>query len=336
VSEFEDPQLRDRLGRESGAFPDDNAAYAVVVAKVGRARRRRAVVVSTTTTVVLIIAFLLGAGMRGRDAPRTLSPVDTSLPERDLGSTTSAVLAVTSVASTTTTASTTTSLASSSTSSSTTTVVATTSNSSAVPNGTVAPDSTLPAETVETATPADPGAPATTNKKRTSPTTVAPRRSTPGRGTAGPTTIAAPPTDPPDVSPVPTPATDPRSVTQPLANDPPARFETFSGIGGTVTVRLEHDTMQVVDKVPSAGFDIGGNPDLSGDHVEVRFFSGSHYTRVRVELVGGVMVPDVEERGSSDGSSGSQTNGGQIEHAPSTDGEPSGGGSRHGGPDGPG
>lgn len=352
MSEFDDPQLRDRLGRDSGAFPDANAAYAVVVAKVGRARRRRAVVVSTTTTAVLIVALLLGAAMRSHgDEARTLRPVDTSLPKLDRGPTTSAAQAATSIASTTTTARTTSTTSSTTSPSSTTTstLAATTSSSSSLPDGMVAhgtAESTLPlppAETIAPATPADTGA-AATNKKRASPTTSPRKRGTnPVRGTAGPTTIAVPPTDPPDTSPVATspPATDPPATSPPVdgppANDPPARFETFSGIGGAVTVRLEHDTMQVVDKVPSVGFVIGGSPDVSGAHVEVRFFSGSHFTKVRVELVDGVMVPDVEERMSSSGSSRSPVTGGQIEHAPpSTDGDPSGGGSWHGGPHGPG
>ncbi|MEO5900436.1 MAG: hypothetical protein ABIR68_09930 [Ilumatobacteraceae bacterium] len=192
----------------------------------------------------------------------------------------------------------------------------------------------MPAETVTTSPPADSGAITTTTKKRASPPANPPKR-----GTTRPTSPTTS-TDPPDTNPVETspPATDPPTtppvVTQPPASDPPAQFETFTGIGGAITIRLEHGTMQVVDKVPSAGFIVGGNPDLSGAHVEVRFFSSSHFTKVHVDLVDGVMVSNGDERDSSGGTSGSPlATVGRIEHAPpSTDGDPSGDSSWHGGP----
>ena len=42
MSEFHDPDLRQQLGRLSGPYPDDNAAFAAWQRRVGQARRRRA------------------------------------------------------------------------------------------------------------------------------------------------------------------------------------------------------------------------------------------------------------------------------------------------------
>ena len=47
MSEFEDRELAERLGRASGAFPDENAAYATVWRGVRRAKRRRALAAGT-------------------------------------------------------------------------------------------------------------------------------------------------------------------------------------------------------------------------------------------------------------------------------------------------
>ena len=43
MSDFHDPDLRQELGRLSGPYPDDNAAFAAWQRRVGQVRRRRAV-----------------------------------------------------------------------------------------------------------------------------------------------------------------------------------------------------------------------------------------------------------------------------------------------------
>jgi len=48
VTEFDDRELVERLGRASGAFPDENAAYATVLRGARRAKRRRALAACTT------------------------------------------------------------------------------------------------------------------------------------------------------------------------------------------------------------------------------------------------------------------------------------------------
>ena len=56
MSEFHDPDLRQQLGRLSGPYPDDNAAFAAWQRRVGYARRRRVVAWTTGAAMSLIIA----------------------------------------------------------------------------------------------------------------------------------------------------------------------------------------------------------------------------------------------------------------------------------------
>ncbi|MCU1501607.1 MAG: hypothetical protein JWM12_961, partial [Ilumatobacteraceae bacterium] len=56
MNEFEERELRDQLGRMSGAFPDSNTAFAEVVGRVATARRRRAVVIASSTAAVVVAA----------------------------------------------------------------------------------------------------------------------------------------------------------------------------------------------------------------------------------------------------------------------------------------
>jgi hypothetical protein len=59
MSEFDDPQLQNTLGRLSGEFPDDNVALGAVYQRVQQVRRRRTIVVSTTASLLL----MAGVGM---------------------------------------------------------------------------------------------------------------------------------------------------------------------------------------------------------------------------------------------------------------------------------
>ncbi len=56
MSEFHDPELRQQLGRLSGPYPDDNAAFAAWQRRVGQARRRRVVAWTTGAAMSLVIA----------------------------------------------------------------------------------------------------------------------------------------------------------------------------------------------------------------------------------------------------------------------------------------
>jgi hypothetical protein len=63
MSEFHDPELRQELGRLSGPYPDDNAAFAAWQQRVGQVRRRRAVAWTTGAAMSMIIAVVAYAAM---------------------------------------------------------------------------------------------------------------------------------------------------------------------------------------------------------------------------------------------------------------------------------
>ena len=65
MSEFHDPELRQQLGRLSGPYPDDNAAFAAWQRRVGQARRRRAVAWTTCAALVLVMGAVSVAAMQG-------------------------------------------------------------------------------------------------------------------------------------------------------------------------------------------------------------------------------------------------------------------------------
>ena len=55
MSEFHDPDLRQELGRLSGPYPDDNAAFAAWQRRVGQVRRRRVVAWTTAAALSLVV-----------------------------------------------------------------------------------------------------------------------------------------------------------------------------------------------------------------------------------------------------------------------------------------
>jgi len=68
MSEFDDPDLRGQLGRLSGPFPDENAAYATMQRRLVRAKRRRAVAWSGGAAMsVLVVVAAYAAGTRQSD-----------------------------------------------------------------------------------------------------------------------------------------------------------------------------------------------------------------------------------------------------------------------------
>jgi hypothetical protein len=102
MSDFDDPELRNQLGRLSGPFPDENAAYASVQRRVVRAKRRRAAAWSggaALSVLVVVAAYALGAQQGdGSLRPATTGgSIDvgtsstTSSPTDDTGITTSTV-----------------------------------------------------------------------------------------------------------------------------------------------------------------------------------------------------------------------------------------------------
>ena len=100
---------------------------------------------------------------------------------------------------------------------------------------------------------------------------------------ATPTTTAAVPSSSPSTS-VPTPSTNP----------PALITETFSGIGGSITVRLQNGSLTLVSYNAASGF-TADVQNSSGDRVEVRFESEGQRTDIRVDIAGGSMSPRIDE-----------------------------------------
>jgi hypothetical protein len=87
MSEFNDPDLRRELGRLSGPYPDDNAAFAAWQRRVGQARRRRAVAWITCAAMTLIVATV-GVAALQRPTRHSLVPGKSSETSALLTSTT--------------------------------------------------------------------------------------------------------------------------------------------------------------------------------------------------------------------------------------------------------
>ena len=87
------------------------------------------------------------------------------------------------------------------------------------------------------------------------------------------------------------------STTQPGATTtaPAAPVITqYVSIGGSITVKLQNGALSLVSTNPTAGFEIDSSTSRA-DRVEVRFRSNDHDSRIRIDLVGGAMVPQIEE-----------------------------------------
>lgn len=65
MSDLHDPELRQQLGRLSGPYPDDNAAFAAWQRRVGQVRRRRAVALTTGGAMSLLVGLVAVAAMQG-------------------------------------------------------------------------------------------------------------------------------------------------------------------------------------------------------------------------------------------------------------------------------
>ena len=90
-----------------------------------------------------------------------------------------------------------------------------------------------------------------------------------------------------------TPFSSPATTT-PATNPPAPITETFSGIGGSITVRLQNGSLTLVSYNAASGFTADVQKS-SGDRVEVRFESEGQRTDIRVDIAGGSMSPRIDE-----------------------------------------
>lgn len=90
-----------------------------------------------------------------------------------------------------------------------------------------------------------------------------------------------------------TPSSSP-ATTSPATNPPTPITETFSGVGGSITVRLQNGSLTLVSYNAAAGF-TADVQKASGSRVEVRFESIDQRTDIRVDIVGNGMSAQVDE-----------------------------------------
>jgi len=84
------------------------------------------------------------------------------------------------------------------------------------------------------------------------------------------------------------------ATTTPSTNAPAPVTQTFSGVGGSVTVRLQNGSLTLVSYNATSGFSAEVNKS-GGSRVEVRFESNDQRTDIRVDIVGGNMSPQIDE-----------------------------------------
>lgn len=274
MSDFDDPELERILGRSGGPFPDVNLAYQQVQTRVRRAKRRRAAVMGGTACSLLLALGVLAA-VRGGDG-RSIQPGGSSeltgpdgsqlQPDHTAGESH---------------------------------VSSPNDNQNDSPNDTAGStpsstgdssgDGTGPTPSI-TATRSSTGdaSPASSNPAAGSPSNPPP---TPA------TSIAPPPTATPTTvgTTTSTTASTTTSTTTSTTGTPPAPItQTFTGIGGSITVRNDGDTLTLVANAAAAGFTTEVRHS-SGGHVEVRFESDAHRTDARVDLVNGTMTNNFTE-----------------------------------------
>lgn len=146
--------------------------------------------------------------------------------------------------------------------------------------------------TIDTASPATTSAVSTWTTPAS--TTATPTPATTAAATAPTVTGAVPPAQGS------TPGTQPEGTDdagiEPDDTAPSASLvtQTFVGVGGRITVRLENDSLTLVSFQAADGFTAMVD-HTSGSHVEVRFTSATHETIARVDYDNETMVQRFEE-----------------------------------------
>jgi hypothetical protein len=230
MSEFHDPELRQQLGRLSGPYPDDNAAFAAWQRRVVQARRRRAVAWTTGAAMSLVVATVAVAAVQ--------TPTRHSLvPSKSTETSAQPTVLVTEADETSTVK---------------TTMPETTQST------TEAPETSSTEVAVETSMPDDGGAIA---------------GGAPPNGTSNKSHGSTPTTAAPTV---------------------PANVQTFSSVGGSITVRLDGDRLTLLGTSPAAGFHVNDDSE-SGRRINITFKSADHQSHITVKLSEGVMNANVSE-----------------------------------------
>jgi hypothetical protein len=269
MNEFDDPELRRSLGRLSGAYPDDVAAFSQVQGKVRQARRRRAVGMASSAT--LVAAFAMGAfALSGQRSAQRLQPADQS-EVNDLDDPTTTALPTTVVS----------------------TVAPETSVDTTVPPSSTEPlvgddgvaDTGLDDSGLDDSgsTVGNGGTPTTARTNPKPPRTTVPATQPPSPPSSSGATSTSEPEDDDDDD-------DNGGGITPAT-------QSFSGVGGSITVSVDSEgRLRMLSYTANAGY-TADEIRNSGSRVGIRFRSGELSTRIRVEVVNGAMTPTIEEEG---------------------------------------
>jgi hypothetical protein len=271
--EFEDPELSRSLGRMSGAFPDAGAALGQVQSRVKRVRQRRAAAWSSgaLVAVVAVGAFALNA-QRPAGTQRPASSADlvtSSLPD-DEATTSSAV---------------------STPASTVTTLVDTTIEVTTTPVS--VEDSAV--ETGDDSGNDNGNSGATPGSGAVTPTTAKPKPKPPVSTTPGTAPATAPSINPSSSNPAPSTSEPDEDDDDDNAGSVTPATQTFSGLGGSMTVSIDSDGhLRMLSYSANAGY--SAEDIRNGEQqVSIRFRNGNLSTRIRVEVSGGTMVPQIIE-----------------------------------------
>jgi hypothetical protein len=92
----------------------------------------------------------------------------------------------------------------------------------------------------------------------------------------------------------PKPHASPATSAAPAAPAAPTSTETFTSVGGSITVHRDGDTLTLVSAVAAGGFK--SDRKDSGNRVEVTFDSNDHRSTISVRIVGGVVTKNITEK----------------------------------------
>jgi hypothetical protein len=158
---------------------------------------------------------------------------------------------------------------------------------------------TVPVSTDEASTTTADG-PTTSNPPGSTTASTVPQPTAPGVTTmpSGPAPTLAPTTlpgqDDPTTTSTVTPTTTPISVDTTTAA-PADITQPFDSIGGSIVVRLSGGQMTLVSTSATTGYDTELHTEKPDD-IEVRFRSGDAESRIRIRLIDGQMVPEIDEQ----------------------------------------
>jgi len=122
--------------------------------------------------------------------------------------------------------------------------------------------------------------------------TTVPTSATPSSPVVSPSTPAVSSGGPAPTAATVAPTAAPTTQSPPPSSGP----QTYGGLGGQVTVRVDAGNLVLVSVRPSAGYAVA-EQKAETDDIEVRFEGAAGRTRVRIRMQNGVVSPEVQENG---------------------------------------